>query len=101
MGAPEGEGGGGGEENGVNLPSALRLLKNSSLRQCYLLRDEDDIDTVQFYSVIYNSVPGPHMNRQKRFCKLFRFCEDICEKHVPAWSMTMLTHRKFFYFGKS
>ena len=42
--------GGGGEENGVNLPSALHLLRNSSLRQRYLLRDEDDIGTVQFYS---------------------------------------------------
>ena len=56
-----------------------------------LLRDEDDIGTVQFYSVIYNSVPGPHKNRRKRFRELFRFHEDICKKHVSAWSMTMLS----------
>ena len=27
--------------------------------------------------------PGPHMNRQKRFCKLFRFCKDIRENACP------------------
>ena len=26
----------------------------------------------------------PHMNRQKWFFKLFRFCEDIREKRVSA-----------------
>ena len=90
MGAPEG--GGGGEESGVNLPSAKKFFIAAML-----LRDEDDIGTVQFYSVIYNSVPGPHKNRRKRFLELFRFHEDICKKHVSAWSMTMLTHRSYLF----
>ena len=49
MGAPEG--GGGGEESGVNLPSAKKFFIAAML-----LRDEDDIGTVQFYSVIYNII---------------------------------------------
>ena len=28
--------------------------------------------------------PGPHMNRQKRFREIFRFCKDIREKRVSA-----------------
>ena len=32
---------------------------------------------------------GPHMNRRKQFRELFRFCDDIREKFVSAWSMTM------------
>ena len=45
------------------------------------------------------------MNRQKRFCEIFRFCEKIREKPVSAdiisTSMTTLAQRKLFYFGKS
>ena len=59
MSAPEGVGGGGGgEESGVNLLSAKKFFILAML-----LRDEDNIGTVHFFSVIYNSVPGPHMNR--------------------------------------
>ena len=57
MGAPEVEGGG-GEESGVKLPSPKKFFIAAML-----LRDEDNIGTVHFFSVIYNSVPGPHMNR--------------------------------------
>ena len=59
--------------------------------------------------------PGPHMNRQKRFRKIFfvfvkKFAKT-CEKHVSvvndyadivsAQPRTTLTHDKLFYFGKS
>ena len=62
MGVPEGVGvgGGGGEESGVNLLSAKKFFIAAML-----LRDEDDIGTVQFYSVNYNSEPGPPYEQTK------------------------------------
>ena len=52
-GGCRGGGGGGREESGVNLPSAKKFFIAAML-----IRDEDDVGFVLFYSVIYNSV-GP------------------------------------------
>ena len=35
--------------------------------------------------------PGPHTNRQKRFCESFRFRKDIREKRVSASPTASLT----------
>ena len=38
------------------------------------------------YFVLLKRLYGSHMNRQKRFCDVFRFCKDIHEKRVPVQS---------------
>ena len=36
--------------------------------------------------------PGPHMNRQKKFCKLFHFCKAIHKNLLKKWvSLKSLT----------
>ena len=40
------------------------------------------------------TLQGPHLNR---FRELFRFCEDIREKHVSPKSLTTTTPGKFFW----
>ena len=56
MGAPEGVGGGGRGGQLVILPSAKKFSIAAML-----LGDEDDICTVLFHSVIYNSVGIPQI----------------------------------------
>ena len=51
MGVPEGVGGEGDEERGVNLPSAKKFFFAEML-----LWDEEDVGFVLFHYVIYNSV---------------------------------------------
>ena len=67
MGAPEGVGGGG---ELINLPSAKKFFIAAML-----LWDEDDIGTIVFYSVIYNSVVINH--RFSTFRLLFAVASQV------------------------
>ena len=42
------------------------------------------------------NLPGPHMNKLKRFSEIFRFRKDICEKRVLALSLTTPTYGTLF-----
>ena len=47
-----------------------------------------------------NTPPGPHMNRQKRFCEIFRYCEDIRKNVCPRSQRLSWQAVKYFNLEK-